>query len=114
MAVASGTYARSPRASAKTLPGQRVRWDRLGRIAMLIVLIALVYLYASTGIRMLSTWRHAHRDSALVSKLEREHRALVTQHNKLSSQSALEGEARQLGLMHAGEQPYVVTHLPQD
>jgi hypothetical protein len=105
MAAASSSYAR-------TAP--RVRWDRLGRIAMLCVLVALVYLYISAGARMFSTWRHASRDSAIVSRLEREHRALVNQHNVLSSQGALEGEARQLGLMHSGEQPYVVTHLPRD
>jgi hypothetical protein len=89
-----------------------VRWDRLGRIAMLLVLVALVYLYISAGVRVFSTWRHARHDSAVVSKLEREHKALVSQHNTLSGQGALEGEARQLGLGRPGEQPYVVTHLP--
>ena len=81
---------------------------------MLFVLVALTYLYVSAGVRMFSTWRHANRDSAIVRNLEREHRALVGQHNTLSSQAALEAEARQLGMMHAGEQPYVITHLPRN
>jgi hypothetical protein len=91
-----------------------VRWDRLGRIAMLFVLAALAYLYLSAGARMFSTWRQSHRDSALVSGLESEHRTLVAKHNQLSSQGSLESEARQLGLMRQGEQPYVVTHLPKN
>ncbi len=32
----------------------RVRWDRLGRMAMLCVLGALLYLYLSAGISLLS------------------------------------------------------------
>ncbi len=42
---------RRARAHSGTLP--RVRWDRLGRLAMLFVLVALLYLYLSAGIRML-------------------------------------------------------------
>jgi hypothetical protein len=30
-----------------------VRWDRLGRLALLCVLVALFYLYLSAGVRML-------------------------------------------------------------
>ena len=119
MPAASASHARPRRARSGTRPtaataAARVRWDRLGRIAMLCVMIALAYLYISAGVRMFSTWRQAHHDSAVVHKLESEHRSLVGQHNKLSSQGALEGSARQLGLMRQGEQPYVVTHLPNN
>jgi cell division protein FtsB len=79
---------------------------------MLLVLVALVYLYISAGVRVFSTWRHARHDNAVVSKLAQEHQALVRQHNVLSSQAALEAGARKLGLARPGEQPYVVTHLP--
>jgi cell division protein FtsL len=91
---------------------QRVRWDRLGRIAMLLVLLALVFLYVSAGTRMLSTLRQSHRDSAKVSAMESQHRELLRQHNALSSQSTLEEQARKLGMMRPNEQPYVVGNLP--
>jgi cell division protein FtsB len=90
----------------------RVRWDRLGRTAMLCVLAALVYLYLSAGIHMLSTWRQAHRDRAVVASLTLEHNRLVRQHAALSRQSTLEEEARQLGMIKKGEQPYIVSGLP--
>ena len=32
-----------------------MRWDRVGRLALLCVLVALIYLYVSAGVRMLST-----------------------------------------------------------
>jgi hypothetical protein len=91
-----------------------VRWDRLGRAAMLCVLCALVYLYLSAGIHMLSTWRQSHRDSAAVTSMEHEHRLLVREHAMLSREESLEADARQLGMMKRGEQPYVVSGLPQN
>jgi hypothetical protein len=107
---------RSSRAAAtrgtSALP--RVRWDRLGRLAMLFVLAALLYLYLSAGIHMLSTWHQAHRDSATVVSMEREHKALVRQHEALSRQGTVEAEARRLGMKKAGEQQYVITGLPHN
>jgi hypothetical protein len=107
-------------ASSASRPGSnrtavaRVRWDRLGRVAMLCVLVALVYLYASAGIRMLSTWRQSRRDSSAVASMEREHRLLVHQREALTGAGTLETEARQLGMMKSGEQPYVVSGLPNN
>jgi hypothetical protein len=91
-----------------------VRWDRLGRVAMLCVLASLVYLYLSAGVHMLSTWRQSHRDSAAVVTMQREHRQLIGQHEALSTQATLEAEARKLGMMRKGEQPYVVSGLPNN
>jgi hypothetical protein len=92
--------------------GARVRWDRMGRVAMLFVLAALVYLYVSAGLHMLSTWRQSRHDSAAVTSLAREHTLLVRQHESLSAPGTLEAEARQLGMMRKGEQPYVISGLP--
>jgi hypothetical protein len=124
-ASASASAARSKRASRagsaprrKTGPvagaGARVRWDRLGRTAMLCVSAALVYLYLSAGIHMLSSWRQSRHDSAIVSTMRHEHALLLRQHETLSKQATLEDEARQLGMMKRGEQPYLVGSLPND
>lgn len=81
---------------------------------MLCVLVALVYLYASAGVHMLETWRQSRRDRAAVAALEREHTALVREREALTASGTLETEARQLGMMKSGEQPYVVSGLPND
>lgn len=83
-------------------------------MALLGVLVALVYLYLSAGVRMLSTWRQSRRDGATVTALEREHRQLAQQHRTLGTQATLELEARRLGMMRKGEQPYVVSGLPDN
>jgi hypothetical protein len=79
---------------------------------MLCVLGALLYLYLSAGVHMFSTWRQSRHDSVAVAALQHEHAVLVRQHEALTKQSTLEGEARQLGMMKKGEQPYVVSGLP--
>jgi cell division protein FtsB len=81
---------------------------------MLCVLVALVYLYASAGVHMLSTWRQAHRDRAVVATMRHEHTLLVSQGEKLNKQATLEDEARQLGMMKKGEQPYIIGQLPNN
>ncbi len=110
----SAISASRPSSSGTSTLVARVRWDRLGRVAMLCVLVALVYLYASAGIHMLSTWRQSRRDSSVVASMEREHRLLVHQREALTGAGTLETEARQLGMMKSGEQPYVISGLPDN
>jgi hypothetical protein len=94
--------------------GARVRWDRLGRVAMLGVLVALLYLYGSAGVHMLATWRQSRRDDAALASVQREHGALIRQREALTRAGTLETEARQLGMIKSGEQPYVISGLPNN
>jgi len=111
----SGTARRTRRTAAPGVGAARqVRWDRLARVALLCVLVALAYLYLSAGVHMLSTWQQARRDSSIVAAMQREHSQLERQRETLGSQSTLEAEARQLGMMRKGEQPYVVSGLPDN
>jgi hypothetical protein len=90
----------------------RVRWDRLGRLAMLFVLAALLYLYLSVGIRMLSTWQQSRHDRATVAAMEREHTALVRQREALGRRGTTEMQARRLGMKRENEAQYVLGGLP--
>ena len=110
----SHTGRRRPVRNGSIGAAARVRWDRLGRMAMLLVGVALVYLYLSAGIRMFSTWRDARTDRATVAAMEREHERLVHQHEALGRQVTLEVEARGLGMVKRGEQPYIVSGLPDN
>ncbi len=92
--------------------GTKIRWDRVGRVAMLGVAMALLYLYLSAGITLYSTWHEARRNSAQVTELERQNAHLLAQHAALGRPSTLVGEARQLGMDLPGEQPYVIQGLP--
>ncbi|HEY2766728.1 MAG TPA: hypothetical protein VGI76_00630 [Solirubrobacteraceae bacterium] len=106
--------AASVRSTRSTSSPARVRWDRLARVALLCVLGALLYLYASAGISLLSTWKQARGDSAQVAALEREHAALEAQHAALRSPGMLVPEAHKLGMVRPGEQSYVISGLPSN
>jgi cell division protein FtsB len=94
--------------------GAGVRWDRLGRLALLFVLAALAYLYLSAGVHMLSKYFQDRRVRAAVVTLRREHAALVRTHEALARQSTLEAEARRLGMIKPGEQPFIASGLPNN
>jgi hypothetical protein len=113
MAAARASVAH-PRRDGSGRPLARVRWDRLGRVAMVCLLVALLYLYVSAGIRIYSTWRQARTDSAQLAALEHEHVQLMRQHEALARNGTVEDEARVLGMMRANEQPYIVTGLPRN
>lgn len=105
---------RPRRAPAPLQAAARVRWDRLGRIAMLFVLVALLFLYLSTGLHMLSSWRQSRHTDARVSQMQTEHKRLLTEHNRLSSQANLEQSARALGMQRPDEQTYIIGGLPKN
>jgi cell division protein FtsB len=94
--------------------GTRVRWDRLGRVAVLCVMAAIVYLYLSAGISFYSSWREAKSNSAQVATLQRQHLRLEAEHRKLLEPVTTIQEARELGMMRPGEQTYVIKGLPNN
>ena len=106
--------ARSGAASPFPAAVARLRWEQLGRLAMLAVMVALAYLSLSAGVRMFSTWRQARHDQATVHVMEAEHRRLVSQHELLSNPETVEGEARRMGMARGGERQYVLSGLPGD
>ncbi len=92
----------------------QVRWDRVGRIAMLCVMMAIAYLYMGAGLRLFSAWGESKHDTAQMSVLEAQNRALRHQHAMLASPSAVQADARRIGMIHPGEQAYIVSGLPSN
>jgi cell division protein FtsB len=90
-----------------------IRWDRVSRVALLVVLLVLVYLYAGPARSYWDTVRQAKQRRAEVATLKRENARLRARRDALRSSSALEREARRLGMVKAGERPYLVEHLPK-
>ena len=90
-----------------------IRWDRMSRVALLFVLVVLVYLYAGPARSYWTTVREAKQRRAEVAVLKRENERLRARRQALRGASALEREARRLGMVKAGERPYVISHLPK-
>jgi cell division protein FtsB len=81
---------------------------------MLAVLLAIVYLYLSAGLRLFSAWGESKHDAAQVQVLERQNRQLENQHKLLASPESVQVQARKLGMIRSGEQAYVVSGLPDN
>ena len=90
----------------------RIRWDRLGRWALIAVLAFVVYLYIGPAATWVSTYREAGRKRAEVAALKDENRRLRERRRELRDPQALEREARRLGMVKAGEKSYVIEGLP--
>ncbi len=91
----------------------RIRWDRVGRWALLFVLALVIYLYIGPATNWVSTWREAREKRGEVAELRAENERLRERRDALKRRSSLEREARRLGMVRAGERMYVVEGLPK-
>ncbi len=90
----------------------RIRWDRLGRWALIAVLGFVLYLYVGPAASWVSAYREAGRKRAEVAELRAENAKLRERRKELRNPAALEREARRLGMVKAGERAYVIEGLP--
>ena len=108
-------HARTPPPKPRRVPARapklRVRWDRAGRIGLLVVLVVVIGLYMQHTLAYLSTQSQASREQAIVGQLQRQNAALVRQQKSLSDPATIVRDARALGMVRPGERPYVITAL---
>jgi cell division protein FtsB len=101
----------APRRVVLRAPNVRVRWDRVGRVGLLVVLAIVIGLYVQHTLSYLSTRSQAERQQALVHQLTRDNANLVKQQRSLSDPATIVRDARALGMVRQGERPYVITGL---
>ncbi|MGO9821018.1 MAG: septum formation initiator family protein [Solirubrobacteraceae bacterium] len=86
-----------------------MRWDRAGRVGLLIVLVVVVGLYVQHTVSYFSTRAQADGEQAIVTQLSRENASLLKQQRSLSSPATIVRDARALGMVRPNELPYVIT-----
>jgi cell division protein FtsB len=91
-----------------------IRWDRVGRAALLLVLVVIVLLYISPVRHWLAQSETADHQRSELSELEQERDELEARIAALRGQDAIEREARRLGMVRAGERAIVIEGLPGD
>ena len=89
----------------------RIRWDRLGRWALIGVFAFVLYLYIGPAARWVTTYRQAKEKRSEVAALQTENRRLRDKQRTLERRSSMEQEARRLGMVKAGEKSYVIEGL---
>ena len=100
-----------PRRVALRQSAMRVRWERLGRTALLWVFAIVLALAAKQGLTLYSTYDQARGVRAVVARLARENRALERERATLSNPVVIAQAARRLGMVEPGERAYSVVGL---
>lgn len=126
--MASARRASAARATPRTGPAGRprprairggaartagIRWDRVGRVALLVVLVGILGLYVGPAHSWWVTWHAAKLHRAEVARLEAENARLRAHVQALRDPRSLEVEARKLGMIKPGERSYVIRGLPK-
>jgi cell division protein FtsB len=89
----------------------RIRWDRLGRWALIGVFALVLYLYIGPAVSWIQTYKEAARQREAVAELREENQRLRARKAELAAPGALEREARRLGMVKAGEREYIIEGL---
>jgi cell division protein FtsB len=89
-----------------------IRWDRLGRVALLVTLLVIVLSYASPARQWMKQSGTAGHQAQELRELRTEKRKLDRRLRALRDPEALEREARRMGMVRVGERSYVIENLP--
>ncbi len=108
----------APRRAPRVVPAPRrsasgIRWDRVGRVGLLVFLVILLGLYVGPARSYFATRTQAAGQRQAVERLQHEQRRLKARERALQDPSALEREARRMGMVRPGEKAYVVKGLPR-
>jgi cell division protein FtsB len=85
-----------------------VDWERLGRIALVLVLFAILVLYINPVVNFLDAWRDSRAESAQLADLKGENRELRERATTLAEPDAAERGARNLGMVEPEERSVVI------
>jgi cell division protein FtsB len=116
-ATARKTTTRSPRRpAARRKPaarrgGSRIRWDRVGRIALTFVLAAVLYSYLHPAIDLVKTYSATTAAKAEFHEMLRENKRLHRRIQTADDPIAISRKARAQGMIAEGETPLVVRGL---
>ena len=103
----------APRTRGRGRSASRIQWDRVGRIALVLVLFAVLFSYIGPAINFFDAWRGAKAEQQHLQSLRTENARLRQRAAELKTPDAAEREARKLGMVDAsaGEASFVVKGL---
>lgn len=99
------------RRAAPRTSGSRIKWDRVGRIALVLVLFAVAYSYLNPAIDLFKTYRSTTAAKAEFHELLRENKRLHKAVQSADKAAVVEGTARKQGMIAEGETPFVLHGL---
>jgi cell division protein FtsB len=89
-----------------------IRWDRVGRLALLAMLGAIVLLYISPVENWIQQSSTAQHQEQRLRDLQRENASLESRLRYLQRPDAIDVEARRMGMVKRGERAFVLPKGP--
>lgn len=89
----------------------RIKWDRIGRIALVLVLFAVAYSYLNPAIDLFKTYRSTTAAKADFHTLLRENKRLHRSIQSSDDPVVVAAAARKQGMVAEGETPFVLRGL---
>jgi len=105
--------ASTPLGAVARRAAQRIRWDRVGRVALLVTVGIVICLYIQPALSIFNTWRAERAQASAVHQLLRSNASLERQVKSLNDPATIVADARALGMVRSGEKSYVVLGLPR-
>jgi cell division protein FtsB len=105
---------RRPAARRRPSPrrgGSRIRWDRVGRIALTLVLAAVLYSYLNPAIDFVKTYTATTAAKEQFHEALRENKRLHRRIQSAEEPQVIDRKARAQGMVGEGETPIVVQGL---
>jgi cell division protein FtsB len=100
----------APRTARRSGAG-RIQWDRVGRVALVLVLAAILASYVRPALNFFDAWQDSKAEHASVAALTKENAQLKQRMTTIQGPDAAERAARKLGMIANGEGSFVVRGL---
>ncbi len=82
-----------------------MRWERVGRVGLLVVLAVVVGLYVEHTLSYFSTHAQADQQRAIVNRLAHQNAGLTREQKSLNNPQTIVSQARALGMVRPTSGP---------
>jgi cell division protein FtsB len=101
----------APRSRTRGRPASRIRWDKVGRVTLVIVFFLVLASYVGPALNFFDAWRDSRTEHAALGDLRQENAKLRERIATLDGSDAAERAARKQGLVATGEAAYTIQGL---
>ena len=109
--MSARAYRIAPRRGPAGGGRSRIHWDRVGRVALVIVLFVILALYVNPVVNFLDAYRDSKAESVALEELKTENEKLRERAATMTQPDAAERGARELGMVEPGERSAVIKGL---
>jgi len=101
----------APRTRRRGRGASRINWDKVGRVALVLVLVAILGAYIGPSLNFIDAWKDSKAERANLAELKQESEKLRQRIATLGEPGAAERAARKNGMVAESEGAYVVRGL---